>query len=82
MRPYQQPHPPLWYPTSGPDGEWMVRHGFNTVAGALFLPAWSSLGEERTLHSLRLFAREVMPALRVPPAALPPAPSERAGRVG
>jgi alkanesulfonate monooxygenase SsuD/methylene tetrahydromethanopterin reductase-like flavin-dependent oxidoreductase (luciferase family) len=38
MRPYQQPYPPLWYPTSSPEIEWVAREGFNTIAGALFSP--------------------------------------------
>jgi alkanesulfonate monooxygenase SsuD/methylene tetrahydromethanopterin reductase-like flavin-dependent oxidoreductase (luciferase family) len=38
LRPYQRPYPPLWYPTAGPDTEWMAQQGFNTIAGALFTP--------------------------------------------
>jgi alkanesulfonate monooxygenase SsuD/methylene tetrahydromethanopterin reductase-like flavin-dependent oxidoreductase (luciferase family) len=31
-RPYQQPYPPLWYPTSNPDSTpWVARHGFSTL---------------------------------------------------
>ncbi|HEY7066044.1 MAG TPA: LLM class flavin-dependent oxidoreductase [Chloroflexota bacterium] len=38
MRPYQQPYPPMWYPTSVSDAEWMAQHSFNTISGALFIP--------------------------------------------
>ncbi len=38
MRPYQEPYPPLWYPTSGPDFEWMAQQGFSSISGALFIP--------------------------------------------
>jgi alkanesulfonate monooxygenase SsuD/methylene tetrahydromethanopterin reductase-like flavin-dependent oxidoreductase (luciferase family) len=38
MRPYQQPYPPLWYPTSGPDFDWTAQHSINTISGALFIP--------------------------------------------
>jgi alkanesulfonate monooxygenase SsuD/methylene tetrahydromethanopterin reductase-like flavin-dependent oxidoreductase (luciferase family) len=38
MRPYQQPYPPLWYPSSGPDVDWIAAQGFNTITGALFTP--------------------------------------------
>ena len=31
-RPYQQPYPPLWYPTSNPASmPWVARHGFSTL---------------------------------------------------
>jgi len=32
--PYQQPYPPLWYPTSSADRiPWVAEHGFNTLFG-------------------------------------------------
>jgi alkanesulfonate monooxygenase SsuD/methylene tetrahydromethanopterin reductase-like flavin-dependent oxidoreductase (luciferase family) len=40
--------------------------GGNYFAGIF---AWGSLGEARTMRSLRLFAEEVMPALQVPARA-------------
>jgi alkanesulfonate monooxygenase SsuD/methylene tetrahydromethanopterin reductase-like flavin-dependent oxidoreductase (luciferase family) len=34
LRPYQQPYPPLWYPTSNPDSlPWIAAEGFNTLLG-------------------------------------------------
>ena len=38
MQPYQRPYPPLWYPTTGPDVEWMARQSFNSITGAMFHP--------------------------------------------
>jgi alkanesulfonate monooxygenase SsuD/methylene tetrahydromethanopterin reductase-like flavin-dependent oxidoreductase (luciferase family) len=32
LRPYQQPYPPLWYPTENPDSvAWVGRHGINLL---------------------------------------------------
>ena len=34
IRPLQQPHPPLWYPTSNPERvTWVAEHGFHTLFG-------------------------------------------------
>lgn len=34
IRPLQQPHPPLWYPTSNPDRvTWVAERGFHTLFG-------------------------------------------------
>jgi alkanesulfonate monooxygenase SsuD/methylene tetrahydromethanopterin reductase-like flavin-dependent oxidoreductase (luciferase family) len=45
-RPYQQPHPPLWYPTSNPDSmPWVARHGFST----LFTYTSRDLDEQRRM---------------------------------
>jgi alkanesulfonate monooxygenase SsuD/methylene tetrahydromethanopterin reductase-like flavin-dependent oxidoreductase (luciferase family) len=34
IRPLQQPHPPLWYPTSNPERvTWVADHGFHTLFG-------------------------------------------------
>jgi alkanesulfonate monooxygenase SsuD/methylene tetrahydromethanopterin reductase-like flavin-dependent oxidoreductase (luciferase family) len=38
MRPYQQPYPPLWYPTVNAETiPWIAREGLNTVYGFSFL---------------------------------------------
>ena len=45
-RPYQQPYPPLWYPTSNPASmPWVARHGFST----LFTYTSRQLDEQRQM---------------------------------
>jgi alkanesulfonate monooxygenase SsuD/methylene tetrahydromethanopterin reductase-like flavin-dependent oxidoreductase (luciferase family) len=48
VRPYQQPLPPLWYPTSNVERiPWVAQHGFNTLFG-FTMPTLEQTAEQMT----------------------------------
>jgi alkanesulfonate monooxygenase SsuD/methylene tetrahydromethanopterin reductase-like flavin-dependent oxidoreductase (luciferase family) len=53
-RPYQQPYPPLWYPTSSMDSiKYMAAEGFNMAISARHWPSF-----EQVCQALALYRRE------------------------
>ncbi|MBV9120070.1 MAG: LLM class flavin-dependent oxidoreductase [Chloroflexi bacterium] len=54
LRPYQQPYPPLWYPTSNAESvPWLAAQGFSTVFGVNQHPTF-----DRLVEWMRLYRRE------------------------
>jgi alkanesulfonate monooxygenase SsuD/methylene tetrahydromethanopterin reductase-like flavin-dependent oxidoreductase (luciferase family) len=60
LRPYQQPYPPLWYPTENPDSvAWVGEHGINLLMRRM--PEGASAGEFTATYRRQLESNRSRP---------------------